>query len=57
MLVTKALRNYEKYVDTLCQMAPSIPEVALISGHKDLRVLSRYTHLKAERIVKRLAKF
>ena len=26
----------------------SIPEVALISGHKDVRMLFRYTHLKAE---------
>ncbi len=29
----------------------SIPEVALISGHKDVRMLFRYTHLKAEDIV------
>jgi integrase len=32
----------------------SIPEVALISGHKDVRMLFRYTHLKAEDILKRL---
>ena len=57
MLVAEALRNYEEYVDTLYQMGPSIPEAALISGHKDLRVLSRYTHLKAESIVERIAKF
>ena len=30
----------------------SIPEVALISGHKDVRMLFRYTHLKAEDILK-----
>ena len=29
----------------------SVPEVALISGHKDVRMLFRYTHLKAEDIV------
>ena len=29
----------------------SIHEVALISGHKDIRMLFRYTHLKAEDIV------
>ena len=29
----------------------SIPEVALISGHKDVRMLFHYTHLKAEDIV------
>ena len=34
----------------------SIPEVALISGHKDVRMLFRYTHLKAENIVSKLMK-
>ena len=32
----------------------SIPEVALISGHKDMRMLFRYTHLKAEDILRKL---
>ena len=32
----------------------SIPEVALISGHKDVRMLFRYTHLKAEDVLKKL---
>jgi len=32
----------------------SIPEVALISGHRDYKMLFRYTHLKAEDILKRL---
>ena len=32
----------------------SIPEVALISGHKDVRMLFRYTHLKAKDILKKL---
>ena len=32
----------------------SIPEVALISGHKDVRMLFRYTHLKAEDIIEKL---
>ena len=32
----------------------SIPEVALISGHKDARMLFRYTHLKAEDILRKL---
>ncbi len=39
------------------EMGLSIPEVALITGHKDLGVLARYTHLKAERVMKRLGKF
>ena len=32
----------------------SVPEVALISGHRDYRQLFRYTHLRAEDIVQRL---
>lgn len=32
----------------------SVPEVALISGHRDYRMLFRYTHLKAEDVVKKL---
>jgi integrase len=32
----------------------SLPEVALISGHRDFRMLFRYTHLKAEDIAKKL---
>jgi integrase len=32
----------------------SIPEVALISGHKDPRMLFRYTHLKAEDVARKL---
>ena len=32
----------------------SIPEVALISGHKDVRMLFRYTHLKAENIINKI---
>ena len=33
----------------------SIAEVALISGHKDPRMLMRYTHLKAEDVALKLA--
>jgi hypothetical protein len=32
----------------------NIPEVALISEHKDMRMLFRYTHLKAEDIMMKL---
>jgi len=32
----------------------TIPEVALISGHKDPRMLFRYTHLKAEDVARKL---
>lgn len=37
------------------ELGLSIPEVALISGHKDPRMLFRYTHLKAEDIVLKLS--
>ena len=32
-------------------MSLSVPEVALISGHKDIRKLFRYTHLKPENVI------
>ena len=34
----------------------SVPEVALISGHKDLRQLFQYTHLKPS-VIKKKYKF
>ena len=37
-------------VSRFFEMGLSIPEVALISGHKDLRQLFRYTHLKPENL-------
>jgi integrase len=36
------------------EMGLSVPEVALISGHKDYRMLARYTHLRAEDVVGKL---
>jgi len=36
------------------ELGLSVPEVAVISGHKDFRMLSRYTHLRAEDIVRKL---
>ena len=36
------------------EMGLSVPEVALISGHKDYRMLARYTHLRAEDLVAKL---
>ena len=36
------------------EMGLSIPEVALISGHKDYRMLARYTHLRADDLLKKL---
>ncbi len=36
------------------ELGLSVPEVALISGHKDYRVLFRYTHLRATDLVDKL---
>jgi len=41
-------------ISRLFEKGLSIPEVALISGHKDMRMLFRYTHLKAEQLVEKL---
>ncbi|MBY8976955.1 site-specific integrase [Rhodobacteraceae bacterium NNCM2] len=38
-------------VSRFFEMGLSVPEVALISGHRDPRMLFRYTHLRAEDIV------
>ena len=37
------------------EMGLSVPEVSLISGHKDARMLFRYTHLKAEKVAEKLS--
>lgn len=36
------------------EMGLSVPEVALISGHRDPRMLFRYTHLRAEDVARKL---
>mgnify|MGYP001252108677 CR=1 FL=1 len=36
------------------ELGLNIPEVAVILSHKDLRMLFRYTHLRAEKIVHKL---
>lgn len=41
-------------VSRFFEMGLNTAEVASISGHKDLRMLFRYTHLKAEDIVVKL---
>ena len=43
-------------ISRLFEKGLSVPEVALISGHKDFRILSRYTHMRAENIVGKLDK-
>ena len=41
-------------ISRLFEKGLNIPEVALISGHKDVRMLFRYTQLKAEDILTKL---
>lgn len=41
-------------VSRFFEMGLSVPEVALMSGHKDYRMLARYTHLRAEDIAYKL---
>ena len=36
------------------EMGLSIPEFALISDHKDVKMLMRYTHLRAEDLARKL---
>jgi integrase len=42
-------------VSRFFELGLTVPEVALISGHKDPRMLFRYTHLKAEDVAKRIS--
>lgn len=41
-------------ISRLFEQGLSIPEVALISGHRDPRMLFKYTHLRARDVVKKL---
>jgi integrase len=41
-------------ISSLFERGLSVPEVALISGHRDLRMLLRYTHPMSEGILKKL---
>jgi integrase len=42
-------------VSRLFEAGLNIPEVALMSGHRDTRMLMRYTHVKPETVAKKLA--
>ena len=53
----KGLRFHDlrhEAVSSFFEKGLSVPEVALISGHKDARMLFRYTHLKPEDVAKKL---
>lgn len=43
-------------VSRFFEMGLSIPEVALISGHRDTRMLMRYTHLRPDAVAAKLAR-
>ncbi|WP_187277276.1 site-specific integrase [Methylobacterium sp. WL103] len=42
-------------VSRFFELGLSIPEVALISGHRDYKMLARYTHIRPENVAKKLA--
>jgi integrase len=44
-------------VSRFFEMGMSVPEVALISGHKDVRQLFRYTHLNPSNVFRKYAAF
>jgi len=44
----------QEAVSRFFEMGLSVPEVALISGHKDYRMLARYTHMTADKVIKKL---
>jgi integrase len=43
-------------VSRFFELGLSTPEVALISGHRDTRMLMRYTHLRPEVVAEKLAR-
>lgn len=54
----KGLRFHDlrhEAVSRFFELGLSVPEVSLISGHKDPRMLARYTHLKAETVAEKLS--
>jgi len=54
MTVLISLWVSHKAISRFFEKGLSIPEVALISGHRDVGMLFRYTHLKAENVLRKL---
>ena len=57
VLAPSALRFHDlrhEAISRFFELGLNIPEVAVIPGHKDPRMLFRYTHVRAEELVKRL---
>jgi integrase len=43
-------------VSTLIELGLSVPEVALVSGHRSFKLLARYVHLRPENVAVKIAK-
>ena len=43
-----------KAISRFFEKGLNVPDLALTSGHKDVRMLFRYTHLKAEDLMMKL---
>ena len=54
-LATVRALNGTRAIECFFELGLSIPEVALISGHRDTRMLMRYTHLRPEAVAAKLA--
>ena len=53
--ITKTPDLRHEAISRFFEMGLSVPEVAVISGHKDARMLFRYTHLRAEDLVNKIS--
>ncbi|GJD43817.1 Tyrosine recombinase XerC [Methylobacterium cerastii] len=42
-------------ISRMTEMGLTVPEVAMISGHRDYKMLARYTHIRPENVAKKLA--
>ena len=51
------VHRYLEAVSRFFEMGMSVPEVALISGHKDVRQLFRYTHLNPTNVFQKYEAF
>jgi hypothetical protein len=50
----KVSLNFDDLHNEAIERGLSLPEVTLISGHRDHRMLLRYTHLRPENLVAKL---
>jgi integrase len=50
------LHDMREAVSRFFENGLTVPKMALISGHRDPRMLSRYTHLRPEKVAEKQAK-